>query len=91
MLPENDLESALLVAERIRKVLAATPLPTEHTLVYLSVSIGVVTVTPDITSLDQLMIRADLALYSAKQSGRNQVQDVIKSPCGLIPETSIAG
>jgi diguanylate cyclase (GGDEF)-like protein len=60
-------------AERLREVVAKTPIRTSATLIQVRVSIGVALrhVTDD--SLAALLARADLGLYTAKHSGRNQV------------------
>jgi two-component system cell cycle response regulator len=57
----------------LREVVAKTPIRTSATLIQVRVSIGVALrhVTDD--SLAALLARADLGLYTAKHSGRNQV------------------
>lgn len=65
-------EQALAVAERIRRLVAEArwPGPSEEGV---SLSCGVAELTAE-DSLDTIMHRADLALYRAKQSGRNRVE-----------------
>lgn len=74
LLPETDLPHGRLVAERIRAVIAAAPLVTEGgSELGLTVSLGVATLLPGETLTD-LMRRADLAMYQAKNAGRNTVR-----------------
>ena len=74
LLPHTPLNEALDVAERLREALAAQKLslPDGHTLSF-SVSIGLVMASTEDKNLDKLMHKADLALYQAKEQGRNQV------------------
>lgn len=69
LLPETSPEEALIVAERIRvEVAAAGGQPG------CTVSIGLATSCADDTSLDEVIARADAALYQAKTAGRNCVR-----------------
>jgi diguanylate cyclase (GGDEF)-like protein len=73
LLPETPAQGALEVAERIRKVISATPLALEDKTVACSVSIGLACFPEDGRTLDTLAARADRALYQAKQTGRDCV------------------
>ncbi|WP_426102085.1 GGDEF domain-containing protein [Massilia sp. TSP1-1-2] len=74
VLPDCDLAGALEVAERMRAAVAATPVSTQAGAVPITVSIGVATMSRDeVSSLTELLQRADNALYRAKQNGRNCV------------------
>nr|WP_010132664.1 diguanylate cyclase [Microbulbifer agarilyticus] len=66
--------NSLLTAERLRDAIAAIRLPTAGGPVMFTSSIGVAHSDNDI-SVEQLMRQADLAMYRAKQQGRNQVVD----------------
>ena len=58
--------------ERIRQYIEAMPIPlNENESINLTISIGVTTTLFD--TMDQMINHADQALYTAKQSGRNQV------------------
>jgi diguanylate cyclase (GGDEF)-like protein len=73
LLPETDLEQALVVAERLRKRVAETPLHSNARDVPMTVSIGVAEACVGMGNVDELLKRADDALYEAKRSGRNRV------------------
>lgn len=80
LLPDTEVASATLLAERIREAISATPfdLPSGDT-VTVTVSIGISEVHPDPddqdlkTIGDSLIARADVALYAAKSAGRDRV------------------
>jgi diguanylate cyclase (GGDEF)-like protein len=77
LLPETDLEEARLIAEKLRAALeqqtfvhtwrTGKPIP-------FTVSIGVAMRTPDEVKVEEVLKRADQALYKAKQGGRNRVE-----------------
>jgi diguanylate cyclase (GGDEF)-like protein len=74
LLPESDLEQAGQMAERIRMRLAGTaPLEVGAASVPLTASFGVSSLDDESLSLDELILRADSALYDAKEAGRNRV------------------
>lgn len=74
ILPHTPLDKALEVAERLREALAAckTPLPEGGTISF-TVSIGLAMLTPEDRRVDSLIQKTDLALYQAKEQGRNRV------------------
>jgi diguanylate cyclase (GGDEF)-like protein/PAS domain S-box-containing protein len=74
ILPGTDLAAARTVAERLRELVAKTPLVQDEKTVSLTVSIGVATIDPRDSETDQSLIRADKALYRAKENGRNRVE-----------------
>lgn len=71
ILPETPKAHAAIVAERVRKAVAETTLPTGDRL---TISIGVVTYPEDAPGNEELISLADKALYQAKQGGRNQIR-----------------
>ncbi len=80
LLPNTEVELALQIAERVRAAVAAEPVALKDGRgVDITVSIGVAAVRPaeenrELKSLgEELLARADVALYSAKGSGRNRV------------------
>lgn len=83
LLPETSLEGAKVVAERIRASIAArvfrVPFQTdgsesaETTDIQITVSLGISSLLSKTDTFAELLARADNALYTAKQSGRNRV------------------
>ncbi len=73
ILPETNAESALIVADRLRKMIANKPFFAHNEAFKVTVSIGVTGFESKIPSARALLDQADQALYLAKQSGRNRV------------------
>jgi diguanylate cyclase (GGDEF)-like protein len=74
LLPHSDLDEALLIAERLRCLVASgCGLETGQGVQGVTLSCGVAQVHRGET-LDQLTARADTALRSAKQNGRDRVE-----------------
>lgn len=73
--PSIARQNAYLVAERIRKKVEATPFLRESDEISITLSAGVVDtiVCKDCLRIDDVLAKADLALYRAKDAGRNQV------------------
>ncbi|MGN6570454.1 MAG: putative bifunctional diguanylate cyclase/phosphodiesterase [Pseudolabrys sp.] len=67
---ETTGESAAELAERAKLALAA-PYDLDGVRVRVTASIGIASVAAETMDPDTLMMRADLALYRAKQDGRN--------------------
>lgn len=78
VLPETDKEQAFLVAERIREMVEAKKIRAYDEEVKVTVSIGVASFPDDSKSAGALIEKADLALYSAKKSGRNRASLYLK-------------
>ncbi len=72
ILPETYGEQALILAERIRKMVASNIIETDQGNLRLSISIGVSTYSIKDRSLDDMILRADKGVYQAKQQGRNK-------------------
>ena len=74
LLPHTTLDAAVRLAERLRHAIAALGLEGAEELM-LSASFGVAVITEDDTTTtpDQLIARADGAMYQAKREGRNRV------------------
>lgn len=72
LLPLSAEDEAVVVAERLRAVIEATPCATAQGAIPMTVSIGVAYHEPAGT-LEQTLQRADERLYIAKQTGRNRV------------------
>ncbi|MCP4140616.1 MAG: diguanylate cyclase [Chloroflexi bacterium] len=74
LLPETRLKQAHLMAERIRMMCVGTaPLAVGSSVVSITLSFGVASLDDEELSLDDLILRADTALYEAKTTGRNRV------------------
>ncbi len=73
--PSLDRQNAFRVAERIRKGVEATPFLHERHEIGLTLSAGVVdTQTSKVCQrIDDVLALADIALYQAKDAGRNRV------------------
>jgi diguanylate cyclase len=75
ILPETDLEGAIIVADNIRKAVQAKELlkrSTNEKLGRITASFGVAAYKPGDTP-SSLIERADRCLYAAKHAGRNRV------------------
>ena len=74
-MPDTAVDGAEAVAERIRERIEATPFPIHRgtRAVPVTVSIGVAAREAGDTAAGEMLKRADLALYRAKQQGRNRV------------------
>jgi two-component system cell cycle response regulator len=71
LLPQTDPDGAAVVAERVRSLIAKGPVKLADGQVPVTVSVGLASgLGPD---GDDLVHRADTALYEAKAAGRNRV------------------
>jgi diguanylate cyclase (GGDEF)-like protein len=73
VLPETDKEQAGLVAERIRQTVEANQMSIYDERLGVTISIGISTFPQDSPEAQDLIDRADQALYLAKKSGRNRI------------------
>ncbi|MGE6994759.1 sensor domain-containing diguanylate cyclase [Pseudomonas sp. NPDC047961] len=73
ILPHTDGEGAVLVAEKLRVAVENAVIPTDRGPVRITVSVGVASAIPAVDDSSSLIVRADDALYTAKQTGRNRV------------------
>lgn len=71
LMPNTRGEQGLIAAERVRKLIAGSPIVFEGTRIDVTVSIGVCEVTPAMTSEQEVLQHADVALYACKAGGRN--------------------
>ena len=72
VLVESDTETALAVAERIRKAVASHKVTIGNQGIRFTVSLGVTSMWSD-CDLNSMLESADNAMYQAKENGRNQV------------------
>jgi len=84
-LPDTGMDEATVTADRLRNAVAASPLAAmcagvlddpdlDPDIFHLTVSIGVAVCPTDGTTVDDLLLRADRAMYAAKAAGRNRVR-----------------
>jgi diguanylate cyclase (GGDEF)-like protein len=74
LLPGTDQQGALVVAERLRNHIARMAIQTGRGADSVTVSIGISTTPPGEISLEELLRRADEALFRAKGLGRNRYE-----------------
>ncbi len=74
-MPETDSALAYVVADRMRREIAAHPFVIDggKQQISVTVSAGVASLQGKDDTIDDMMKRADEALYEAKRTGRNQV------------------
>jgi diguanylate cyclase (GGDEF)-like protein len=76
LLPETDLPQAIEIAERLRSIVAEKPLKINNISFTMTISIGISSVNESIVDFSHLLISADMALYEAKNAGRNCVRSL---------------
>lgn len=75
LLPETGVNAAVNLAQRLLESIAGTTVAHKQKLLGVTASIGVGTLGEDeVVEAATLLERADQALYSAKNSGRNQLR-----------------
>ncbi|MCS7263900.1 MAG: diguanylate cyclase [Armatimonadetes bacterium] len=83
--PQTSSERAIILAERLRRVILESPMyVTDNLSLHITVSIGVAVFPEHAQNESDLIQAADLALYKAKQTGRNKV-------CLFEPELAKGG
>jgi diguanylate cyclase (GGDEF)-like protein len=87
LLPETDTSEALMIAERMRRQIAATTIDIADVPVNVTASIGIASTESFGYSLDALLYEADIATYAAKGQGRNQVAVAAPDSSGASPES----
>ena len=82
ILPGCDLPTTIRRAEDIRQLVAATEITTAEGTIRATVSMGVTsTQHPKTANMESLLNEADVALYRAKENGRDRVE-------GCVPEAA---
>lgn len=73
LLPETDQDYAIEAAERLLSAIRSQLIPDGRGGTFcFTVSIGIASLTPDMRTLDDLLLSADNALYEAKGRGRDR-------------------
>jgi predicted signal transduction protein with EAL and GGDEF domain len=80
-MPEADLQSALQAAARVRRAFANAASKLDGISIGATVSVGVTSASWSDCSLHTLLGRADVALFRAKECGRDQVQILDPERC----------
>ena len=73
VLPDTDQDGAIVVAQRIRKSTEKRSIKAYDSTLHVTLSIGIAIYPSDGKLLEELMDKADWALYRAKSQGRNCV------------------
>ncbi len=85
LMPEAGLDEAYLVAERVRRAVGDSPIENKGMAISVTLSAGVAEVDQDVKYLDELIKRADAAMYAAKAAGRNRVERASGPQAGNLP------
>jgi diguanylate cyclase (GGDEF)-like protein len=82
LLPSTDRHTAFIVAERVRNAIADMIVPWSQPLPQVTISLGVFTFNKYTSlSAEDIIRRADEALYESKENGRNRT--TVSCPRGL--------
>ncbi|QKG68485.1 sensor domain-containing diguanylate cyclase [Pseudomonas sp. B14-6] len=76
MLPKSNSVEASVIAERLRSSIEASSVDAGDEEVKITVSIGCASTSQSRSTLKQLLVSADSALYQAKSRGRNCIVDI---------------
>ena len=77
ILPNTELDGALLLLEQLRAEIERSPITTEGLTIPLTISAGVAcTVVTALQAEESLLGAADQQLYQAKKAGRNNIKGV---------------
>jgi diguanylate cyclase (GGDEF)-like protein/PAS domain S-box-containing protein len=74
LLPSTGLQGALVVADRLRRVIESQMVRFDGADIRYTISGGLAAMGDCLIDLDTLMKRADRALYAAKAAGRNRIE-----------------
>ncbi len=73
IMPGTSLETACQVGKRLRENVEQICFPAEGGFPHITISVGVAIDSSEDLKLEELVHKADLALYAAKQAGKNTV------------------
>ena len=86
ILPDTPLDSARVLAERIRETIGKQPLVVDQNRIHMTVSLGLACSEGPV-SLDELCQAARRAMYLAKRGGRNRVASVEHKPVQILADS----
>lgn len=73
LFPESDLNSTMLVAEKIRRTISELEFYSEKEQFSVTVSIGISELLDPNDNMEDMLKRSDDSLYKAKKTGRNRI------------------
>jgi len=76
ILPETEFEGARALAERVRQAIDDLALDIDQQKISVTASLGIATKYPVESDYEGALKRADVALYQAKEQGRNRVEQI---------------
>ncbi|SDG37685.1 sensor domain-containing diguanylate cyclase [Pelagibacterium luteolum] len=91
LLPETLAYEASQCAERLREDIARLRFRTQAGVLSVTASFGIAPLNPEIKSAIDWFAKADIALYGAKQAGRNCVMFATTSADDQLAETAPSG
>lgn len=84
LLPHTDAQHALEVAEKLRVLFRSLNFPGSKPPISISASFGVAVLNPATDDIEDLLRKADEAMYQAKRTGRNRCS--MWRPSGNLPQ-----
>ena len=85
LLPETDIKGAYIVAERLRNAIATHEFTGYKTSLHVTISIGISEFPTSDTNTEELIRKADTALYRSKEGGRNKTT-IYTAEMGVVSE-----
>jgi diguanylate cyclase (GGDEF)-like protein len=72
ILPDTDIEEAIVIGERVRLNLAESGILAQNQRFNITITVGISALKPNDQNIDDLLKRSDDAFLEAKRSGRNR-------------------
>jgi diguanylate cyclase (GGDEF)-like protein len=82
LMPQTGGDDAMVVAERLRRMVENTPVAYNDLTLRVTISLGVTELRADTKNYEQMIHEADKALYLSKVSGRNCTHILLPSGPG---------
>jgi diguanylate cyclase (GGDEF)-like protein len=80
VLPDSSLERARRTSDKLRQRIAETPVRAGDHVIHVTASIGITMTRAGERDLQQCLMRADRAMYQAKNLGRNRISVIMDAP-----------